>query len=144
MKKIMAILVLTLLVVSACKKDDSPKSDKEKLVGTWEPVKYVISCEGEGEVVDFPDECESNSRLTFKADGTGTFKRYYLNSLSNECYSNPFEDFDWQINDGNLTIAYHIGNEVVMDYFKVTNSTLKLGGEDGSSGCLVYIEYSKQ
>jgi hypothetical protein len=140
MKKIMTILVLTLLVISACKKDDSPKSDKEKLVGTWKPVKDVISCEGQGEVVDFPDACESNSRLTFKSDGTGTFKGYELDGDDN-CTLLEI-DFDWQINDGNLSVTFD-GYLQVVNYFRVTNSTLKLG-EEYSEGCLDYTEYSKQ
>jgi hypothetical protein len=94
MKKIMTILVLTLLVVSACNKDDSPKSDKEKLAGTLKPVKDVISCEREDEVIGYPDVCESNSRVTFKSDGTVKFKEYHLNVLSNECYLTPWEDFN--------------------------------------------------
>ena len=126
MKKLMTILVVTLFIAVSCNsKDDKPKTDSEKIVGTRKPVKYVEDeCEGEIPDIEIPNSCESSTRIIFNSDGTGIGQESEID-LTGNCIITDI-NFNWNITNGNLVIT--IEDDVnILDYFEVSNTTLKVG-----------------
>ena len=136
--------MLTLFIAVSCNSnDDDPKTDKEKIVGTWKPVKYVGECEGETPSIIIPTPCESNSRTTFNSDGTGSGLEYDLDPDTGNCESITI-NFTWTISNDILVINA-FGENQDFNYFEVSDTTLKFGEsyqEDGVE-CKSYAEFQK-
>ena len=134
MKKLMTILVVTLFIAVSCNsKDDNPKTDKDKLVGKWRPVKYVDECTGEGINTYFPDNCEANNRITFNADGTGSATDFYLND-ADECVNDTMS-LNWNFTNNKLVIT--LDGDVTESTYEITETTLKATETevDGNTTC---------
>lgn len=139
----MSILVITLFIAVSCNsKDDKPKTDSEKIVGTWKRLKTIDECEGETPDIEIPDACEDNSRITFNTGGTGTASDFYLND-ADECVSDDIT-FNWNITNGNLVITSE-GDVTVLNYFEVSNTTLKMGETytEDNIACKSYSVFEK-
>lgn len=85
MKKIIVLsLTIICFIGTSCSSDDDgniPTTAQDPLIGNWQFVKRV-----ENGVEDTTDDCELNSTINFKEDGTTTDTSFYLNSNS-ECVS---------------------------------------------------------
>ena len=144
MKKLMTILVLTLVVAVSCKKDDKPKSKEDLIVGTWKPIKSVDVCDdGEGEDIETPDVCESNTRTTFHSDGTVEVLDYYVDDVTDECV-NEVSNYSWNIVNDNIVIT-GVGYNETSKIFKLTSTTLEAGEEYTEDGynCKSYVVLQK-
>lgn len=75
MKKILIVLLGLFLFTTSCKKEDE-KVDYPSIVGTWKPVKMVLTVvDGSQVLADsqsyYYDECQQESRFVFNEDLSG-------------------------------------------------------------------------
>lgn len=78
-----ALLVITVVVIAGCKKNDNSAPSKTQLLttGSWtrtsDYIDPAVDVNGDGvddhEIFNFYDDCDKDDMLIFKSDGTVTF-----------------------------------------------------------------------
>lgn len=100
MKKIL-ILMLSVIALTACSKDDNNNDNgEEKILGTW----FLVDARA-GTVQNTLTECNQNSFITFNSDGTG-HSEYYEENNGN-CEVANSDDGTWE-NKGNSQYSFSI------------------------------------
>ncbi|MEW7279192.1 lipocalin family protein [Aquimarina sp. 2201CG1-2-11] len=120
MKRILTtVLILSVLAVSSCKKDDDAGTSEDPIVGTWKLTKVLV----DGKEVSL-GECNKNNNYVFEADAKGVDN--YYNTVNSEC--KLFSDsFTWKNNSGgSYTNTYTFEGEEDFEQFTLENNELKL------------------
>ncbi len=142
MKKIVIIALLLLVGITSCNEEDKPKTSNELIVGTWVWVKFVETCVGENPYLELAGTCESESRLTFNADGTFLSLDYYLDA-DNVCIGEEISG-TWGIINETLTIIPGNESANTFDIFEVDANQLKIGKLNlNNSDCEYYTELNR-
>ncbi len=120
MKKTLLYLFAITLVFASCKKDDDAMDtddNEANIVGTWK-----ITSETENGVPLTLDECEVLGTINFRSNGTATDTYYY----GENCAMTDVENYNYSINDDQLTISYGDNESYTVTITTLNNTTLKI------------------
>jgi hypothetical protein len=142
-KKIFAIgmIVVFVLSLSGCKKDDNPTASGGNIVGTWVLAKITATTAG-GKLILTADQANVHVTITIKGDGTFLSTTIDANGTTNENGS-------YKVENGVATFTSQDGTTMVWNYTSsgstLSASTTIDGTDFGYPGSLpVVLEFNKQ
>lgn len=163
-------LMFTSIILTSCSSDDGDNEDDTEevtIVETWNlsgtTLATALDYNGDGTVS--PDlftetNCQINSTITFKSDGTGTWKiskaMFMLYDEAADTYEpicNPLDetygllDLEWTKTGNNRSFRYTTPNETVTETGIVSGSNLSIPSklailtDDGQGGTILYDKH---
>lgn len=142
--KFFLFAIMCLLLLTSCSKDDDNTSTEPSnlLIGIWKPTKEIDRCPNQSDDIYNLTECEQMSRLNFNENGT--FNSVSYNENNNDCVISIQSNSNWVLRNGDLYVTDE-GTEEIVEFFEVTNNTLRLGEFDNEfcEGGIFYTEYQK-
>lgn len=131
--KLLYGILIGIIILSSCSKNEDSKPDSITIVGIWKPIKEIEVCStGKEEISNF-SACLQKTRLTFNSNGTLDNQEY--SEDTGGCVEN-FGKGTWNLTGENLSIIIN-GETNNPTFFKLTNNSLKIGyyNRDSSSFC---------
>ena len=125
MKKLIALSLWSILILTSCNNDDDTTSNIDTIVGVWKPFKAF-----EDGIEETISACEDLDRLTFNVDGTMNFK-FHTTNVNSNCEVIEDQDGTWA-KEGNNTYT------TVYDFFPYQPETHDFFFVDNT----FYFEYS--
>ena len=121
MKRILTtVVILSVLAVSSCKKDDDAGTSEDPIVGTWKYTKVLV----DGKEGTPLSDCEKKGNYVFKADGTA--EDNYYDDVNTACELDKGTG-TWKKNtDGTYTGTFKDAEDDYTENFTLEGNELKI------------------
>ncbi|WP_074409497.1 MULTISPECIES: lipocalin family protein [Aquimarina] len=133
MKKLNLLILVFATIFIACNKDDDASneetsSNKELIVGKWDVTSIIV----DGITLD-ADDCELNSTIHIKEDGT--YEEQIYGGFVGSCMPDDLDKGTWELSENILTLTLdELGNAIRLTFnhtiLELTETTLKYEFED--------------